>query len=320
MLARRTGRFLIICAVDDGLERDTKMTVSNNLDFLQTLVDDIEANLAEDVNVLALSERSGLSPWHFQRWFKSLIGDTLGSYIRGRRLTRAAQLLLETDRGIIDVAISVGFGSHEAFSRSFKAYFSMSPKAFRQARPRVRLNEKPVLNEPLLQHISHRMTREPIIRIQPAFCIVGYETRIPSPFVTDQTSCYLMRDAWMRLFDQETAIPGGIPKTYYGLTFSESGEFTEDEITHLAAIETADPGNAPKGMAIHRLPEQRVAIFDIAGIDADAANRTIDYIYGYWLPNSEYRRGPGSDYEWMEQVERFEPSTGSKYVIPLKAL
>lgn len=293
------------------------MMVNDNPGVLQALVDEIEENLAEDISVLALSERSGLSPWHFQRWFKSLIGDTLGSYIRGRRLTRAARLLLDTDRGIIDIAVSVGFGSHEAFTRSFKAYFSMSPKAFRQRRPRVRLNEKPMLDECLLHHISHRITREPVIQVRPAFSIVGFATRIPSPFVTDQTNCYLLQPAWMRLFGQEESVPGGIPKTYYGLTLSESGQFTENELTHLATIETTDPAAAPKGMTVHHQPEQRVAIFDVYGIDAEAANRTIDFIYGYWLPNSGYRRGEGSDYEWMEQVEQFGPSTGSKYVIPL---
>ena len=296
------------------------MTVNYNLDVLQTLVDEIEGNLAEDVSVLSLSERSGLSPWHFQRWFKSLIGDTLGSYIRGRRLTRAAKLLLETDMGIIDIAVGVGFGSHEAFTRSFKAYFSMSPKAFRQGRPRVRLNEKPMLDERLLHHISHRIAREPIIEVRPTFSITGFATRIPSPFVTDQTNCYLMQPAWVRLFERETSIPGGIPKTYYGLTLSESGDFTEDELTHLATIETTDSVNVSEDMTVHHLPEQRVAIFDVAGIDAEAANRTIDYIYGFWLPNSDYRRGEGSDYEWMEGIDQFDPSTGSKYVIPLKAL
>ncbi|MCH8533207.1 MAG: AraC family transcriptional regulator [Saccharospirillum sp.] len=294
------------------------MTVYRYYGFLQTLVDDIEANLAEEVSVLALSERSGLSPWHFQRWFKSLIGDTLGSYIRGRRLTRAAQLLLESDMGIIDIAVSVGFGSHEAFTRSFKAYFSMSPKAFRKTRPTVRLNEKPVLNEELLHHIAHRVTREPIIRVRPALSIVGLETRIPSPFVTDQTSCHLMQPAWMQLFEREEAIAGGITKTYYGLTLSESGHFTENELSHLAAIETTEPENAPEGMKVHHLPEQRVAVFCVSGVDAEAVNRTIDYIYGYWLPKSGYLRGEGSDYEWMEQVEQFDSSIATKYVIPLR--
>ncbi|MFY0665791.1 MAG: AraC family transcriptional regulator [Natronospirillum sp.] len=293
------------------------MTGYQNYGFLQALVDDIETNLAEEVSVLALSERSGLSPWHFQRWFKSLIGDTLGSYIRGRRLTRAAQLLLDTDMGIIDIAVSVGFGSHEAFTRSFKAYFSMSPKAFRQERPAVRLNKKPILGEQLLHHIAYRVAREPVIQVRSAFSIVGFETRIPSPFVTDQTSCFLMQPAWIRLFEQEAAILGGVPQTYYGLTLSESGQFTESELMHLAAIETKDPDNAPKGMTVLHLPEQRVAVFDVSGLDADGGNRTIDFIYGYWLPNSGYRRGEGSDYELMERVEQFSPLTDSKYVIPL---
>lgn len=59
-------------------------------------------------------------------------------------------------------------------------------------------------------------------------------------------------------------------------------------------------------------------MFDVSGLDADGGNRTIDFIYGYWLPNSGCRRGKGSDYEWMERVEPFSPLTDSKYVIPLR--
>ncbi len=291
--------------------------MDNKLNFLQGLVDDIEQNLAEEVNIQALSRQCQLSPWHFQRLFKSLVGDTLGAYIRGRRLTRAARLLLESRASIIDIAVSVGFGSHEAFTRSFKGYFSLSPKEFRRQRPPVMLNEKPVLNDELIRHITWEMVREPEIYVRPAFCIAGFTTRIPSPFATNESSCGLIQHAWMRLFATEKSLPGCIPHTYYGLTFSESGQFTEPELVHIAAVEVTEPTRLPDEMMPLEIPSQQVAVFDVASIDVDTVNRTIDYIYGYWLPRSGYNRGPGSDYEWMVNVQRFEPGVGSRYVIPV---
>lgn len=50
------------------------MTVNDNSGVLQALVDKIVGSLAGDISVLVLSELSGLSPWHFQRWFKCRLG------------------------------------------------------------------------------------------------------------------------------------------------------------------------------------------------------------------------------------------------------
>jgi len=47
--------------------------------------------------------------------------------------------------------------------------------------------------------------------------------------------------------------------------------------------------------------------------------KTIDYIYGYWLPNSTYTRGPGDDGEWFEDVVSFEdPALRSQYVLSIR--
>ena len=55
------------------------------------------SSLGYDVNIKSLAQSYSLSPWHFQRLFKSIVGSSLGQYTRGRRLTLAANMLLETD-------------------------------------------------------------------------------------------------------------------------------------------------------------------------------------------------------------------------------
>lgn len=287
--------------------------------FLQALVDRIEEDLAEDINIASLSAACQISPWHFQRVFKSLVGDTLGGYIRGRRLTRAAQLILTSNHSFIDIAFRVGFNSHEAFTRSFKAYFGQAPKDFRRTKPAIALNRKPVLSRELIVHLAQEMTLEPSIEWRPALHIVGYPTQIPSPFATSESSCFLMQDAWMRLLARQNDLPSRIPGRYYGLSLSPSGNFTEPELTHIAGIGVQALADIPDDMVSHRFPAQRVAVFDIASVDAETVNRTIDCIYGYWLPNSGYRRGSGSDYELLENVDTFNPDIGSKYVIPLQS-
>jgi AraC family transcriptional regulator len=69
------------------------------------------------------------------------MGETLGEYLRRRRLeTAAMRLIAQPDLPVLHVALAVGFGSAEAFARSFKARFGSTPTAWR-ARERERRAE-----------------------------------------------------------------------------------------------------------------------------------------------------------------------------------
>jgi AraC family transcriptional regulator len=285
---------------------------------IQSLVNHVEENLSEDLNIPQLASSLELSPWHFQRLFKALVGDTLGGYVRGRRLTEAARLLTETELGIIDIAFSVGFSSHEAFTRSFKAYFGQSPQDFRRYRPTVILNEKPLLHTSLVHHLKKTITHTPVISTIPAQAIVGIATPIPSPFATDEIICESLGPSWRVLLKRQAEIKHRQPTAFYAITVSPSGDFTEDTLDFIAGIPVTSATAIPEGMVAHIFPEQLVAIFDVAVLDPDTVLKTINYIYGYWLPNSSYTRGSGSDYELFAEYKGFiNPNGGSKYVIPL---
>ena len=100
-------------------------------------IDFIEENMTDEVNISTLAKQVGVSPWHFQRLFKSLVGDSLGGYLRGRRLAMALELLQTSNLRIIDIAVHVGFNSHEAFTRSFKQKFNVGSKDYREINPIV---------------------------------------------------------------------------------------------------------------------------------------------------------------------------------------
>ena len=283
-------------------------------------MDRIESNLAEEVNVLGLADTFHMSPWHFQRTFKSLVGDTLGGYIRGRRMTRAASLLLESEQSIIDIALNVGFGSHEAFTRSFKSYFQQSPKAFRKNRPAIMLEEKPLLTAELYEHLARGMQQEPVIAQLPPRYIAGFAADIPSPFVSQQDYCDILYTPWTTLLKREGELGARVRGSYCGLMVSPSENFTEDTLSYIAGAVVESLDAVPEDMVSFSFPSQQVAMFEVfAGTENNLA-KTIDYIYGYWLPNSKYTRGPGHDYEWFEDVVSFEdPALRSQYILPVQS-
>jgi AraC family transcriptional regulator len=88
-------------------------------------------HLDEDLSLAALATQSGLSAFHLHRVFAAVAGETPKQYTLRLRLGYAAVMLITTDDSVLDVALSCGFQSHEAFSRAFRRRFGMTPSAYR---------------------------------------------------------------------------------------------------------------------------------------------------------------------------------------------
>ena len=56
----------------------------------------------------------------------------LRDYMRSRKLAFALKELRDTDTGILDIALQYGFSSHEAFTRSFRNAYGITPSAYRR--------------------------------------------------------------------------------------------------------------------------------------------------------------------------------------------
>lgn len=89
--------------------------------------------LAEDFNLAQLARIAELSEYHFSRVFKRATGLSPSQYFIRLRMSRARQLLLETDRSIIDIGLEVGYCSPSHFSQVFRREVGVTPSAYRQA-------------------------------------------------------------------------------------------------------------------------------------------------------------------------------------------
>ena len=98
----------------------------------------IEATHAAQLTLGGMARHAGLSPYHFLRTFKSVMGVTPHQYVLRARLRGAASRLAAGDDQVLDVALDSGFGDVSNFNRAFRAEFGMNPRALRQAfRPRT---------------------------------------------------------------------------------------------------------------------------------------------------------------------------------------
>ena len=93
----------------------------------------IDAHSAEPIGLDAAARACGLSPFHFLRLFRAVLGVTPHQYLVGARLRRAAGRLAGGADSITDVALDVGFGDLSNFVRTFRRAAGVSPRRFRRA-------------------------------------------------------------------------------------------------------------------------------------------------------------------------------------------
>ena len=107
---------------------------------VQRAVDRIVTHLDDALELETIAADACLSPFHFHRIFRGMVGETSLELSRRLRLERAAWQLATTDRAVTAIAFDAGYETHEAFSRTFRAAYAASPTGFRQMRrPRIEL-------------------------------------------------------------------------------------------------------------------------------------------------------------------------------------
>lgn len=99
---------------------------------VQKMIYWIEERLSEQPNLLDMSKEIGYSPYYCSTKFHQIVGMTMRSYIAGRRLTRAAIDLRDTENRILDIAIQNGYSSQEALTRVFVHAYGCTPAAYRR--------------------------------------------------------------------------------------------------------------------------------------------------------------------------------------------
>jgi AraC-like DNA-binding protein len=97
-----------------------------------------DATYFEPLDVDDLAAAAGLSRAHFSREFRRAFGESPHGYLLTRRLERAAALLRDTDRPVIDICFAVGLRSLGSFTTSFTRTYGRSPTAYRAAFPPAR--------------------------------------------------------------------------------------------------------------------------------------------------------------------------------------
>ena len=104
--------------------------MQEKIDAVQRMQDYIVEHLKEDITPAQLARAACFSPWYARRLFIQYTGHSPADYVRRLRLRHAALSLRDEKRTITEVAMELGFGSVDGFTRAFHRTFGCTPSEY----------------------------------------------------------------------------------------------------------------------------------------------------------------------------------------------
>jgi AraC family transcriptional regulator len=99
---------------------------------VRRVMDFIQAHLDQDLSLDILACQIGFSPYHFARLFRQTLGESPHQCVLRHRLTQAQHLLEAEKMPLAQVAMACGFHNQSHFTKTFKRYLGVTPRAYRQ--------------------------------------------------------------------------------------------------------------------------------------------------------------------------------------------
>ena len=259
----------------------------------------IETDLEGRLDLQGIADACGLSRFGPARAFALATGWPVMRYARARRLSRAAARLAEGARGILDLALEAGYGSHEAFTRAFREQFGVTPEALRAS---GRLEGIELREAMRMQPTTTYPLAEPSFENGEELLIAGLGER----FTFDKSQG--ISALWQRFVPWIGKVPGQQGWETFGLCCNpdDDGGFE-----YIAGVRVDHIGELPPGFTCERLPARRYAVFRHTG-HISSIHETFAAIFQRWLPASGLQAADAPEFE--RYSADFDPMAGSGHV------
>jgi AraC family transcriptional regulator len=278
--------------------------MSNAVALLKQTVELVQTTETESLNVHFISKRMGYSRWQLQRTFAAWVEMSLSDYLRDVKLSRAADLLLSSSNGVLDIALECGFGSQEAFTRAFKKRFDITPGQYRS---------RGIIDDiSLALIIPENKTWSKAMNIKletkPAMTFIGMVDYFNGHGMENANNFEVIPKLWDKLNTETHAQPNEV-SVWYGLIY-ESDQPEKGGLRYLAGYEAAEGPVTLSEQTSQSVAEQLYAIVPHHGYLKNLGD-TLDAFYGQWLPESGYKMANDVNIEVYDA--RFNPESENNY-------
>lgn len=254
----------------------------------------IERNSDRELSLAEIAESCGVSRSHLAQAFGAS-GRSVIAYLRGRRLSRAAERLADGAPDILQVALDAGYSSHPAFTRAFHDQLGSTPEAVRQRGHTAGLKLTPAID------IVPTERREPLparIADQRKLLVVGMAERFACGTSLGITALWQRFEPFMQAVSfLKEAMPVGVSRAH-----DEDGGFE-----YIAALEVTHFGETPPELNAIEIPAHRYAVFTHTG-HVTRFPDTFRIIWDEALPAMKLTPVAGAVLE--RHLPAFDPRTG----------
>ncbi|KJY87736.1 AraC family transcriptional regulator [Pseudoalteromonas piscicida] len=253
-------------------------TLSHYTTRLNTVIDYIYNNINRELDVITLADQCHMSTYHFHRVYRSIAGETINATVRRMRLHVAAGMLIRTQDSIAKVAEQTGYASIEAFSRAFSQRYKQPPSLFRQheqAKAKGCAAEFYIIK---VDEDSNMFNVE--IGSNEQMMLIGLEHH------GDYMQIGQAFEKLNVLAQQQGLL--GEDTRFFGVYFDDPKTVEESKLKSIATILVPKTtASLPEGFCEFAIPPGKTASLLYQG-DYASLETPYEYLFGQWLPNSEF--------------------------------
>ena len=252
-------------------------------------LDYINRHLSENIKIEQLAQISHFSPYHFQRIYKSLMGESPYETLLRLRLEKSVFLLKHRPSlSVSEVSFQSGFPSAENFSRQFKSRFKIAPSIFKKNKElqNSRIYQEPFSND--VYHCTEESRKEGVGTFDVE---IEKLSNIPIAFIRGffgEDGSVLVKN-YLHLIEWATSksidFKGGLKR--FGMSIDNIEVTPTRQYRYDFAIKIDKKTDPENIIEIGEIPEGKYATIHCQGDISDVA-KAWDFLYKIWLPESGY--------------------------------
>jgi AraC family transcriptional regulator len=279
---------------------------------MHAVIEYIDRHLDQDLELGALARVANFSPYHFHRLFRALTGEALGDYVRRRRLEIAAvRLRAQPAVPVLQIALGVGFGSAEAFTRAFRARFGVAPTLYRKSkigqvnRKRGTASGKPgqANDRPGHEHAISKLEKRMYVKLvdrDPVHVAYLRHTGEYGPAVGR---------FWMQTVAPWMGTNNLYGRERFGISLDDASVTKTEQLRYDACVASPE-GEVLSGKPQRKvIPGGRYASLAFEGTSAEIP-RAWDMLLRDWLPKSGLQLDSRPFFEYYPIDGKFDPKSG----------
>ncbi|MFJ7406870.1 MULTISPECIES: effector binding domain-containing protein [unclassified Lysinibacillus] len=284
------------------------------IESIQKAINYIEEHLQETITMEQIANEVNASVFHFQRTFSILTDMSIADYIRRRRLTLAAQELINTDVKVIDLAFKYGYDSPEAFTKAFRKQHNVTPSEARKQQGPLQSYNRLVIQvslkgaEPMKYNIVEKEKFQ-VVGVKRTYNCQKGENLQGIPLFWDEVNRQGMDEQLFALND-------GQIKGVLGVCVPDEN-YKENNLMEYW-IGTDHVGDIPENLLAMEVPASKWVVFEVHGPMPDAMQNAWKQIFSEWFPSNPYEPAGTAELEVYTDEDPSSENLYSEIWIPIK--